>query len=67
MKPKYTSITFSNCQLMKESYAGQGGVLFVSQPFISVYLNKVKISKPTAISGGVAFVENAFRVDIIDS
>jgi hypothetical protein len=52
---------------MKESYAGQGGVLFVSQPFISVYLNKVKISKPTAISGGVAFVENAFRVDIIDS
>jgi len=39
----------------------------VSQPFISVYLNKVKISKPTAISGGVAFVENAFRVEFVDS
>jgi predicted outer membrane repeat protein len=52
---------------MQESYAGQGGVLFVSQPFISVFLNKVKISKPTAISGGVAFVENAFRFDVIDS
>jgi hypothetical protein len=52
---------------MQESNARQGGVFFVSQPFISVYLNKVKISKPTAISGGVAYVENALRFDIVDS
>jgi hypothetical protein len=41
--------------------------LYVSQPYISVYLNKVKISKPTAISGGLAFVENAYRFDVVDS
>lgn len=67
MKEKFTSITFYNCKYIEDSYAGQGGVLFVSQPFISVYLNKVKISRPTALSGGVVFIENAHKFEIIDS
>lgn len=30
MKKQYTSITFSNCKYITDSYAAQGGVLFVS-------------------------------------
>ena len=66
-KEVYSSITFYNCMYIEDTYAGQGGVFFISQPYISVYLNKIKISNPSAFSGGVAFIENARRFEIIDS
>lgn len=55
--PVATTITFKNCPDLRDNSALAGGVFYFNQPMITIVLDNVKISNPSANGGGLAKVD----------
>ena len=66
-QPTVTKISFVNCQKIEDASAQDGGVFYVNQPYINITLDRVKIKRPQAAAGAVAFIERALQFEILNS
>lgn len=65
--PVATTITFKDCPDLRDNSALSGGVFYLNQPMITVVLDNVEITNPTAAEGGVAKIDLGMGLTIKNS